>query len=95
MIPVLYISTIHKFKVIAFFEVITTGHLRLLPLRSASALNMWALVGLIKLSDANKIMRLSFFLITIGHRGYSEISLYIFLQGNYNATHNFNPGPHI
>jgi len=67
MVPVLYIPTIHIFEVIAFFEAITAGHLCLLPLRSASALDMWAhLVGLIKkLFEANKIMRLSFFLITI------------------------------
>ena len=50
MIVVLYIPAVRIFEAVCFFsEAITAGYLRLLPLRSASALDMWThLVGLKK-----------------------------------------------
>jgi len=67
MVTVLYIPDVCIFKMVYFFEAITAEHLRLSSLRSAFAFETWAhMVGLKKnIVEANKIMKLSFFIITI------------------------------
>jgi len=62
MVTVLYIPVFAFSKQSAFFEAIIAGHLHLLPLRST-----WAHVVSLKkeMVEANKIMKLTFFLITI------------------------------
>ena len=67
MIVVFYIPVVQVFEAICFFEVIVAGHLGLLLQRSAFVLDTWAhVVGLKKeVTEANKIMKLRFFLIMI------------------------------